>query len=107
MFTLTRWRKRLDYFSPSLYVRIDKGKVKMRPITHKNHQITVYPKWNPDTRLWACDATVCSIEEGHSKKIPMLDSVRRHQFKSTAVTAILNTVRSWIDHGKPERFPIQ
>jgi hypothetical protein len=79
----------------------------MRPITHKNHQITVYPKRNPDTRLWACDAAVCSIEEGQPKEIPVLDSVRRYEFKATAVTAILNTVRTWIDNGKPEQFPTQ
>ena len=79
----------------------------MRPITHKNHQITVYPKWNADTRLWACDATVCSTEEGHLKNIPVLDLVRRYRFKAMAVTAILNTARTWIDNGKPERFPTQ
>ena len=79
----------------------------MRTITHKNHQITVYPKWNADTRLWACDAIVCSAEEGQLKNIPVLDSVRKYQLKATAVTAILNAARTWIDNGKPERFPTQ
>jgi hypothetical protein len=79
----------------------------MRPITHKNHQITVYPKRNADTRLWACDATVCNTEEGHLNKMPVLDLVRRYRFKATAVTAILNTARTWIDNGKPEQFPTQ
>jgi hypothetical protein len=67
----------------------------------------VYPKWNADTRLWAYDATVFSTEEGHLRNIPVLDLVRRYRFKAAAVTAILNAARTWIDNGKPERFPTQ
>ena len=79
----------------------------MRPIHHKNHRITVHPKWNADTQLWACDATVCVTEQGGLKTIPVFDLVRRYKIKATAVTAILNTVRHWIDNGKPEQFPAQ
>jgi hypothetical protein len=76
----------------------------MRPIHHKNHRITVHPKWNAATRLWACDATVYISKEDRLKNIPIFDPVRRYKIKATAVTAILNAVRSWIDLGKPEQF---
>jgi hypothetical protein len=76
----------------------------MRPINHKNHRIAVHPKWNAETRSWACDATVYIPEAGGSKTIPIFDPVRRYKFKAIAVTAILNVVRAWIDDGKPERF---
>jgi hypothetical protein len=79
----------------------------MRPIHHKQHRITVHPKWNAGTRLWACDATVCVTEAGRLKTIPFLDRIRLLNIKATAVTAILNTVRRWIDNGKPELFPEQ
>ena len=77
----------------------------MRPVDHKNHRITVHPKWNAEIRSWACDATVYITEEARS--IPFFDPVRRYKIKASAVTAILNAIRSWIDHGKPEQFPVQ
>ena len=80
---------------------------KMRRIIHKNHQIAVHPKWTRETQSWACDATVYVTEAGHAKTIPFFDPVRRYKIKASAVTAILNAVRSWIDHGKPEQFPKQ
>jgi hypothetical protein len=79
----------------------------MRPVHHKNHQIAVHPKWNAETRSWACDATVYVNEEGCSKSIPIFDLVRRYEIKATAVTAILNTIRHWIDDGKPAQLPEQ
>lgn len=79
----------------------------MRPVDHKNHRIAVHPKWNAETRSWACDATVYVTEAGHSQSIPFFDPVRRYQIKASAVTAILNAIRYWIDHGKPEQFPQQ
>jgi hypothetical protein len=33
--------------------------------------------------------------------------VRRYKIKASAVTAILNAIRPWIDHGKPEQFAVQ
>jgi hypothetical protein len=79
----------------------------MRPINHKNHRIAVHPKWNAETRSWACDATVYITEAGGSKIIPIFDPGRRYKIKATAVTAILNAVRSWIDDGKPEQLAEQ
>jgi hypothetical protein len=79
----------------------------MRQINHKNHQITVHPKWNAETRSWACDAIIYVSDQGRTKSIPIFDPVRRYKIKATAVTAILNAVRSWIDLGKPEQFPEQ
>jgi hypothetical protein len=79
----------------------------MRPVNHKNHRITVHPKWDPVSQSWACDATVYITQAGRSEAIPFFDPVRRYKIKASAVTAILNAIRSWIDHGKPEQFAVQ
>jgi|SRR5687768_1667390 hypothetical protein len=95
------------YSSVRFCARIDLPYSKMRPINHKDHRIAVHPKWNAETRSWACDATVYITEAGRSKTIPFFDLVRRYKIKASAVTAILNAIRCWIDHGKPEQFPEQ
>jgi hypothetical protein len=79
----------------------------MRLVDHKKHHIAVHPKWNAGTRSWACDATIYLTEAGRSQAIPFFDSVRRYKVKASAVTAILNAIRYWIDQGKPEQFPRQ
>jgi hypothetical protein len=95
------------YSSVRFCARIDLPYLKMRPINHKDHRIAVHPKWNAETGSWACDATVYITEAGRSKAIPFFDPVRRYKIKASAVTAILNAIRCWIDQGKPEQLPEQ
>jgi hypothetical protein len=79
----------------------------MRLVDHKKHRIAVHPKWNAETHSWACDATIYLTEAGRSQAIPFFDPVRRYKVKASAVTAILNAIRYWIDQGKPEEYPEQ
>jgi hypothetical protein len=80
----------------------------MRPVIHKNHKIMVYPKWDARAELWSCDAIVCVLEPVSRNTIHILfDTLRSYRIKATAVTAILNVTRRWIDEGKPEDRPEQ
>jgi hypothetical protein len=41
---------------------------------------------------------MCSIES--QKSTPLFDTFRSYKIKASAVTAILNVARQWIDEGK-------
>ena len=67
----------------------------MRLVDHKKHRIAVHPKWNTETRSWACDATIYLNEAGRSEGIPFFDPVRRYKVKASAVSsAITNRGRA-------------
>lgn len=52
-----------------------------RPIPHEGHQVTVHPRWNPDTKCWACDATLLATDKADRKGIPVLDPVRDGRYR--------------------------
>lgn len=79
----------------------------MRPVTHKEHKITVHARWDARAKCWSCDATVCAMESDRRTSSTVFDTFRRHKTKARAVTAILNVTRHWIDTGKRGDIPEQ